>query len=635
MAIVIIDATTVTVDTYGELKTVLENAAYTSYTTVHLNDNITMEGGIIIAPARTSVTIDGQHYGSTTIFHTVTDKQSDLDTDTIGVRDTSNVEVTYRNIEWTGYNSNGIFFAPDIDGLQGVTIIMENLIYTGPRCANHILGLVRFAGGCRITLVSRAGISDAQEAAVLNRLIIGGNLSIVQNEESISSTFAFYYADKTFELMPGALLDIITVNDVMQVTGTPLQLTVGEYASFLADTAYGMLRNDTQAFSSVFIGSYARFEFVQATEKGLVSPFYCNETFNVSEGATVDLRGYFYDGTSLITFPVAGGALRLNNPKRFALYSLESGSIKFGAETEFSIAAGQINYWQAAAAVNPGGLDDVPLYSWRKQDGTMAMVSGTASGAVTTVVSTNLSPDEQTGKPISNLQFFNSCAFSVGTQDLAVDVIANDGYPVTGITDASANVKVSYLDKSFEGTADDLGAFSVDTEVIPLDEEVTVTTNIPFLLSSEVLTAVDGGELLILEPIEEMKFILSVIATDPAVLCGREKPGWTLQVEDSRIHSEEWYLKVTINGPLTSEVNPLHTVPGALVHVDAANEVHPLGSVPVQVFKGEGNGGDTSLVTDVNWDAVKGILIKMVGIPYYNHETYRSNLHWEVTDQIT
>ena len=631
------DGISVYVDTFTDLKTFLQaGSGYTNFTTAYLTTDITIAvGGISIDPGRTDVTVDGTDPNDHSIIHTITDAASAAAADCIGVRSvpSANMHIVFRNLTWIGRDYYGAFFTPDAAGYGIVTVTFEKVSYIGPQVVYHAYGTTRFID-CNIK--TAASTSAVNEVGEVNIVEIGGTTII----EQVSTAYPVFYfrvaslAAPALTILPDSNVTVIAGRDIVQGNYNYPALTVGARAKFSVECKAAFIRVDPSVLSRALIDTDAVFTVRQT---GAATPnFSVAGALTVNENAVFDIRSSYNDAGRLLYFyPVAGftAGLTLNKPAAFILYKqYDTNLINFAAATNINITTQQLNIWNISGAAGIAGtLSDVPTYSWRKADGSSLVVTGTATAAANTLT-TNLTAEELANLPaISNMRLFYARTLSAGNLPLSLAPVTDDGAPVTGTTAGGANLLVDYTNGTASGVADDLGGFSIDIPVTAQGTFITVTSNLPFLTSIAQTRSFTPGTLELLYAPEWMYFVLAPIASTPVVLYGRQDSNWYITIEDSRAADAPWYLYATVDGPLVSEENPAHTVPGAIVYVDEEDVITPLSAEPVLVYTGNGNGG-TPKNTDVSWDELKGILLRAVAVPYFNGEIYRANISWELRD---
>ena len=633
------DGVSVSVDTFTDLKTFLQaGSGYTDYTTAYLTlDIVIAVGGISIDPGRTNVTVDGTdpNDSSGQTIHTITDAPSAAAADCIGVRSVpaADMHVVFSNLIWVGRNYFGAFYTSDVAGYSIVTVTFEKVSYIGPQIVHHPYGTTRFLD-CSIK--TAASISAVAEVGEVNVVVIGGTTTI----EQISTVYPVFFfriaslAAPALTILPDSNVTFIAGHDIVQGSYNYPALTVGARARFTVQCQATFIRVDPSVLSNALIDTDAVFTVRQT---GVGTPnFSVAGALTVNENAVFDIRSSYNDAGRLLYFyPVARftASLNLNNPAAFILYKQYNNNlINFATTTNINITTQQLNIWDISGAANIAGtLDDVPTYSWRKSDNSALVVTGTAT-ATSNTLSTNLSAEEFAHLPaLSNMRLYYARTLSAGKLPLSVAPVTDDGAPVTGTTAKGANLLVNYTGGTVPGIADDTGGFSVGIPATTPGTLITVKSNLPFLISTVETRSFTPGTLELLYVPEWMYFILAPITFTPVVLYGRQEPDWYMTVEDSRGVNTPWYLYATVDGPLVSEENPAHTVPGAIVFVDADDAITPLSAEPVLVYTGQGNGGSPKS-TDISWDALSGILLQAVAAPYFNGEIYRANISWDLSD---
>ncbi len=627
MAITPIDDTSVAVYTFADLSAVLQNtgSAYTAVTQVFLAADITLTAGINLSTARSAITLDGKDPYDLTgeTVHTITESQTSDSGRAIGVRTGGyTMAVTYQNINWVGQNYYGVFFTPGDSTYNNVSITLSRINYTGPQFTYHHAGITRILD-CQVNIVK--AYSNCEEVGEVCRLEIGGTTAITHTDSAdTDSMFWFFGTAPSFTILPDAQVTLNTVMDVYYTWAGEVPFSLSPGASLIVNTKKGFCRDSGNKLASVTIGADSSFRLIQ-TAPGSGATMHCTGAFTVEEGASVYMQSAFTGANQTLYFYTTAAALQLNNPHSFVIYNQSANAFAFDARTTISMTGQQFNYWSSATLFPAAGtLADTPQYAWWRAAGGVALISGNNTGSASTLASSDFSEEDLQGKPLSNLKLHSARVFAVGELPLHVDDITADGYPVTGTTLADAAVRVTTESDEYTSTANAAGEFSVETDVIPMEAAVKIIANVPFLYSAVVRRSLEPGGLTLSAP-ETMVFLLNIIAESPSVLYGREDTAWALTVTDSRIHSTPWALYASINGPMTSQVNARHTVPGALVHVDEA--VTSLGAAPVLIYQGEANDGTTQ-VTEIAWEAVKGILLQAVDAPYFNKELYRTDIIW-------
>lgn len=107
----------------------------------------------------------------------------------------------------------------------------------------------------------------------------------------------------------------------------------------------------------------------------------------------------------------------------------------------------------------------------------------------------------------------------------------------------------------------------------------------------------------------------------------RDNSNWEMTVYDE-LSGRGWHITATTDTPLISTSNSSHKLLNALVYVDDVGNTTPLSKTPLKVF--EYTTGTESIIP-VNWDANKGILLKINPTEVYA-ETYTTTINWTLTD---
>ncbi len=394
---IVIDESTVAVETENELRDVLEKE--NPITTVYFANNITLTKGINVLGNKKQLTIDGLYpLDGTGKIHTYTDMNSTSYTDTICISTPSSINITVKNLNVTGRNYYGIVCVAERDHLTGVVVTYENLTYTGPQPTFHPSGLSVYKD---ITIrLTNAPLVVANEVAETYQLKIGGKSTIVTPSVGLSAFwFRGYGNDPYLEILDGAEVSISTAQDVIY-TSKPVKIIIGKSAKFTVNTKYGMFRNASHQAASISVGASATFQVTQTNVNGSVSTVYCRGNFDIGENATVKIIADYDGAAPLIRFNTSSASLNTDNPRTVFLYSKSTSCISFEQSTPVKIVCGKINFWLTSPVLNgEGGTDAQPLYSWYKNDGDNLSVTATATNAQTTVTQNNLTAEETASLP--------------------------------------------------------------------------------------------------------------------------------------------------------------------------------------------------------------------------------------------
>ncbi|GEM_PF-3362426 len=628
------------VTTFAELRDALEN---TDETYIYFGADIYGDDqGVKIPNTKADVVIDGTYdgirykyrdYGNETNGYGLPDYTIRINNPAGGT-----FRITMQNMLIDSINYYGPMTGANAATDANVTLVMRNVEYYGPQTAYNRYGCMEYHDST-FTITNQYYYSE--EFAECNRVIFGGKIDISHHPTQIYHMFPLAAGSsdtRAITVLAGADVTIDTGNSLF---GLAPAITIEENAS-LTITTTKSLSGTTAAYASPFIiKKNASFHCVQTARDGAISTIYCNDRFEVGEGATVYMEAQYDNANELIDFSGSGRTLALNNPKSFILRSRTAGVVSFGSSNRLEVTGGQINYWSSpVSADDPGGFNDIPAYSWRKtllSDNTRpdTYINATTTNTAFTpdADGTNLTAEELDGKPLSGLLLYKAYAFSVGSLPLSVEPLTDDQYPVSGLSASGAAVRISYFTDdahTYSGTADAGGVFSIPTdEAIPADTAVTIDCSRPFLLNSLIISAIPAGTLVVGAPSTDILFEIKKRLSGPPNVYGRKDDDWAITVTDTRVRSSPWQLQVTADSPLTSVSDPEHTLPGSLIFIDGNGVSHPLGTSPVSIWTGEASDG-SPLVTTVHWEAGQGLLMTVSSTPFYMNESYRTPLAFEL-----
>lgn len=622
---------------FAQLKNALEN---TDETLVYLAANIQGEsGGIRIPATKPDVIIDGTYDG---IRHTYSDYSTyttgfGLQTDTIRIYLPAGgtFSITMQNMDISSVNYYGPMSTPLGDAnYANVTHIMRGVSYYGPQVAYVGYGGVEYydsdfeIDGTRFTV--------SEEFAQCNRVTFGGSITIKHAPYTAYNMFPFEGNAATRAVTIKADADVhIRTNRIFFSGGTtPFTIEAGASLDIESTTTLAPAGVYATPFT---IGENASFTYIQTARNGAVSTIYCNGDFTVAPGARVYMEARYSTTNYLLRFYGTSCKLSVTDPESFVLRSPEAGLVYFTSATRLELQGGQINYWKKAAdAQDPGGLLDLPEYSWRKIAGedesvTPAFIKGSSTLTVFTLDSggTNLTAQELDGKALTNLLLYTGFVFAVGSLPLSLDPVTDDNHPVEGMTKPDAKVEVTYtvegVDYTVTDTASADGSFSVVTAVpIPASEAVTVWVNRPFLISSIQTNAVDAGELAVVSLPEQLTFTIANKAVLTPKLFGRTDDDWTITVSDTRVRKTTWRLYASMNGHLTGDKN--HMLPDTVIFRKEDGTVQILDDQPTLLWL-EDTGAS---IVDVRWARDKGLLMQECINPIRVNEQYTAAIDWQL-----
>lgn len=619
------------VDDFTDMQTALldESGDYQNINVLYFTQDIAQPAqGIVVPVSKGDVIIDGQGFTYTTAEDSAVNR--------IGYANpySAALKMIMKNMTIIGNNWYGALSQPDFEANSlNVTLAYHNVTYAGDQTCFIRYGTVEYID-CTISVTFH-------EIAECAAMVIGGATSITHDYALEPINMVYNAASHRLEILDDADVRLYIKQRAMLICSTSCRFIVGERARLYIETVYGICQGASSRLALLEVKQDAEMVCVQTGNN--YPMFYVGAEMTVAEGAYVSLTKTT-GANPLLNF--SGTQVTITQPRLFLLRSATANAVTYAAQSTLVLEAGQINLWNTAPT--DGGMDDVPTYSWfRPQPATSfdeqepAQIQGNAVTASFTKTSTNLADDDLTGKALTLLKLNTAFAFSMGDLPLWVNPIAEDDFPVYGKTSTSADLRVAYTtDQAYTetGAADAAGAFRIDKEILPLDTPVMVTASLPYLLSVVETDAVEVGELVLTAPPENVEFTFPPVTTAPNRY-GRDTPGWTLTVADTRARSAPWRLYATINRELTSfgpGDEPLHSLPGALVFVDDEDTCHVLSTdTPTLVWSGTENGGNLQKAWTVTWGESKGLLMTSCGESIRLKTLYTASIFWSMdTDPV-
>ena len=642
MVTILEDLVSAVVDTFVDMKTVLEDAVgvYKDITTVYLNSDIVQPANYIRIPlSKPNVVIDGTYNGIRRVYTTTGNSATNYITYAAVGTDRPMLHATMQHIDIVGNNYYGALAASDSANNLNITLTYLDVIYTGSQCCYNRYGTVQILD-CSMDI-------SGHEITECGRAELGGKVVINHTMAAYSAFWMYYNVPDTdgnssqyIKVLEGADVTLTSIFAAFYIQ-PGARLIVENNAKLIINSAGG-IAYDTSSFSSVSVGDGATLACTQTTDRYAL--LYVNGEMSVGENAEVSLVKTS-NNYPVINFS-SSSTLSVQSPHSFLLRNNVAGVVTFGGTCRLELAGGQMNFWsQTPKTDDPGGFTDAPAYSWRKtanenQTVSETFIMGSSTNTVFTPDSdgTNLDSTELDGKPLSGLLLNKAFVFAIGNLPLWVNPVADDGWPVFGTTASEGKLQVVYEteDSNYtdSGQADNDGDFSVPTSAgsLALGATVTVTANLPFLLTTWVTTVLPVGDIEIVNTTSQLILDYNKPVSQNPKAYGRETDNWSLVVADSRARSTTWKLYATTEHDMYSlneagEVK--HTLPGALVFVDDSAEMIPIGQTPVLVWSGSANNGNVNSTTTISWDSDKGILLTKSTEPVWAKERYSADITWQ------
>lgn len=417
-----INNSTVAVESSTELKNILEND--NSISLIYLAKDITLTQGIDILGSKKNITIDGLYPrdGSGTI-HTYTDMNSSNSSDTLGVRTSSNINITIQNMNVIGRNYYGIIYVSETSDHQNVIVTYKNLTYSGPQITYHPSGKSIYIN-VNITIVDSTACV-ANEVAETHQLQIGGT-NIIKHNSSGDSTFWFrgFSNNSYLELLENCNLSISTTKDIVY-TSYYLKVIINKNANFNINTKYGFFRDSSHQASSIFIDENSSLSIIQQQRFGGYPTITCRDSFTINNNAILYIQANFDNAGPLLRFSTSS-TFNINNPKSIILYSKTSSCLSIDSNSVFNISCKKLDYWLISPSlISTGIIPNNPIYSWyKKREGDLLSIKCNVTSSKTTITSNNLTPNEISTLPnlnllqfqkVNTLRFLNSGTLELNT----------------------------------------------------------------------------------------------------------------------------------------------------------------------------------------------------------------------------
>lgn len=628
-----VDAASVIVTTYAELDAALSGD--NSYTTVYLGNDITATaGGIIINKNKPSVVIDGHPPGAAEgVTNTFTQYTSADLTNTIRLEGGNSTTKTVRlqNINVTGGNYYGIVMVPET--LKGVTVVYENMSYTGPQPSYNRGGASHYINSS-FTLVQRG--SPVQELAEANSVAFGGNVTV----HSAATTDAVLWltgGSPSLTLLDNANVTIDTVNYFIYST-TPT-VTIGQNASLRLTNNNGFT-SGTQRIGTLTIQQSGRLDIVQnaASANGSLR---IASLLQMELDSSLSIQRTGTDGAA-IRFPDSNGKAVFNNPRSVLLYSPSSRPIHFSNGGSLSILTGSLNVWKTATTTTlvDASLDNMPTHFWNRTGNALLNLAANYNTDTQTGFTHNLSAEDPVAAELNGTNFkLNAIQLlAFGSFPLSINTVMDNSTSVTGNTLGGAALQLSFQtasadSKTANGTAGTNGVYSLSLggAYAAAGSRVSVLAGSGLMRKRDTAIVQDST-------LNRLSF-LSVPSVLPfqttrvpgtSTLIPREEEGFTITVSDTRPQAAPWRLDASVPKPLTAETsNGTFTLPGALVYVDGQGNKTPLNEQPLTIHSEQSaQNGQFS----IQWAERQGILLWLLPGEAYSNVNYHTSIHWSLID---
>lgn len=617
----------ITVYNFEELKNAITD---TASTVIHLGGNIifTSSGGINVPKTKGDIVIDGGGF-------TVTDWNSGGYADTIHIQGTtgSAITITLQNTVWNGRNYFGVIHPYESSSNSNITVALNNVQYTGPQAIHNRYGITRVVDSTfDIALNGATYISAAQEFVEINRISIGGNVT-VNSQTASDSVIWFTYNNTTLTVEENAVFTVRTPSSYMFYAdvSTPV-MTFNQNSATEISTARGLYNSTSSTIhiaSSFTIKNSASFKATQSARTGVPS-FKCRNSFVMEEGSTFHLIAPTSGTASLMYFGTTA-AISFNNPKSVILYDNGGNVFQFAAGNTTSpnridIEAELINRWTTAKTPfsNAGGFDDTPTRAFAKVDGSNITAAINTTTSAITLLNSNIQADD-IGYPMNTSTFniFQTQVLSMGNLNIDLNEICDDATAITGMTESSANLKAMYDDLTLTSTAEPEGDINLSVPAkISAGTAVYFAVNWNFL-TKQVIVTINGSVRITYLP--DLAFNCFAVPFRKSIV-KRKDTDWYLEITDTRTDGEDWYLYAVLPDPMRSGSN---TLDDALTFNEGTSS-EIMSDLPILIR--QESWSESGAVTRITWSELEGFLLKIIPDFLYDEGHYTATITWELRD---
>lgn len=599
----IIDSQSVKVFTSQDLKEALEND--NGYLNIYLANDITLESGITLNSNKKKIIIDGTKDNK----YTLTGMNSVEVADTI-VATSSNKEIVVRNMNISYTNTYGVVYVPLDTNYAGILTTYDSINFKGTRLAYNPYGKVKIVDSY-IVIEETNGIASL-EVCMGNYVIIGGKTTVTSSSTNGS---LFYFRNN---LSPSIVFlcqsDVsFSTNTREFMTGTNrLNFTILHDTKVNIVTANGFISNPVYGTNNVLIDERATLVLIQKAHQR-VPMWSVFGNFVMKNGSNLEIINS-YENTPAdnynLHFKGSSCKLILDNPNSVVMYSKNANIFYANNQVEYQIKCKRINLWSNSKTLTiAGDINDLPLYSWYKDDG-LIEINGTFDSTTTSITSHNLTEEELTNLPeLSNFLFQSKKQLSIGDAVINVHPINASKNKISGHTTNMADVLIKYNDVSQIVAADSDGLFEYSiTDAITDGTEIEIISNVSssFIYGTRKITSPFEGELSIINATKVFTFSLVPLATSPTIF--PKTNDLTINVVDSRTTSSNWKIYAYIKMPPTSQAG--YVLNDALIFKNFEDENIVLDENPKVVFNGVDSGGVVEN-NIINWSKEKGPLLDL------------------------
>lgn len=607
----------------------LKSAIQSGTDMIYLGSDITFtsSGGAIIPRNMGAITIDGQGF-------TITDYNSVASGDTIRIGTSSgdNLKITIQNVVWNGSNYYGIAYVPDNSNTSNISLILNNVTYTGVQAIYKRYGITQLIDSS-FSIKQVGTASSVSELGEVNKVIISGKVSVISEvSSSIYSIFWFPHSDSSFTVEDNAEFSATSLYNYMFYSDTEFSVSLGANSKSEFNLARGFFYYDgtsNHMASSFTLNTGASFIAKTGRTSSAYSIFRCRDNFVLEQDSIFYLETTSSGSGASIYFPTVAN-LYFNNPKSVVIYNnggfvfdFQSGSTS--NSNKINIDAELLNYWTSATPFPLAGtFEDPPTGKFYKQNGDniQALLSTTRS-TVSNIV-TNIEDGDE-GYPMTSNTFpiLTAKVLSMGNIDLTLKEISDISTNITGTTEQNANLKASYNSTILNGTSSSDGAIDLQINpLIPTDTIVNFGVNWRFLTKFIKVSVVGSVSITYLPDLVFKTFV----APCRRNIINRKISDWYMEVTDTRTTGDlsDWILYASLPHPLTSGA---YTLDNTLILRESSDTL--MTPTAIQI-KRQAWTPPAPIVTRITWSDIDGFLLKVDPSYYYNAGLYSSELDWHI-----
>ncbi len=612
----IINNNTVAVETFNDLKTILEEI--NEYTYIYLKANINLESGITINENKTDITIDGT-YKDTKYTYT-----NDL-SDSSGVITTvsTNKHIVIKNINIISANPLGVINVPSESDYSDVVVEYINITFNGVQLSYNYYGTTKIKNST-INIKTYNNIS-AQRVANCTNIIIDEDVSI-SSDSTQSPLFIYRDATSSFIILPNSNVTMSTTKELMNGTNK-LFFKISHGSIVNITTGNGFAVTTTHGARNVLIEEEANFTFIENSHQR-IPMWNIYGDFIVNEGASVSILNT-YMSTPIdnynLHFKGTNQKFILNNPKYINIYTKNANAIYTNNSVEYTFITGRINMWISALDYTSScTINDLPTLYWYKNDKLLS-IKGTFTTNDTSITKHNLTADELTLLPdLNNFKFQSRKIITMGKIKSNIHQINGTKNKISGHTSPLSTVKIEYGNVSETLSTDSDGLFEHTVSGAILNgTEIKFTIVKDALFETRTITSPFNGELTLFSVTSNSTLDLNAISKEPIIL--PKKLACEIKVIDSRSDSSNWNLYVNYLNPMKYNDEILLD---SLIFKKIDNEIITLKSTPIKIYEGEKNDG-TLKITNLTYSKNKGILLTLKNNLNKNDD-YTSKVIWSI-----